>query len=70
MTRQLAAFDATAVHLPGEIDPGLVGDWRRLYGQKNAAGAVCAMTALLFLFTRNGKYNWMGWLVAPSLAFW
>ena len=61
---------ATAVHLPGELDPGLVGDWRGLYGQKNAAGAVCAMTALLFLFTRNGRYNWMGWLVsAGSLAF-
>ena len=61
---------ATAVHLPGELDPGLVGDWRGLYGQKNAAGAACAMTALLFLFTRNGRYNWMGWLVAAaSLAF-
>ena len=57
---------ATAVHLPGELDPGLVGDWRGLYGQKNAAGAVCAMTALLFLFSRNGKYNWMGWLVAAA----
>ena len=42
---------STAVHLPGEMDPGLIGDWRGLYGQKNAAGAVCAMTALLFLFT-------------------
>ena len=56
----------TAVHLPGELDPGLLGDWRGLYGQKNAAGAVCAMTALLFLFSRNGKYNWMGWLVAAA----
>jgi exopolysaccharide production protein ExoQ len=61
---------ATAVHLPGEIDPGLVGDWRGLYGQKNAAGATCAMTALLFLFSRNGRYNWIGWLVTlGALAF-
>ena len=58
--------DPTAVHLPGEVDPGLVGDWRGLYGQKNTAGAVCAMTALLFLFTRNGRYNWIGWLVAAA----
>ena len=57
---------ANAVHLPGELDPGLIGDWRGLYGQKNAAGAVCALTALLFLFSRNGKYNWMGWLVAAA----
>ncbi|HWY60763.1 MAG TPA: O-antigen ligase family protein [Rhizomicrobium sp.] len=61
---------ATAVHLPGEIDPGLVGDWRGLYGEKNAAGATCALTALLFLFTRNGRYNWIGGLAAAaSLAF-
>jgi O-antigen ligase len=57
---------ATAVHLPGEVDPGLVGDWRGLYGQKNGAGSVCVMTALLFLFTRNGRYNWIGWLVAAG----
>ena len=61
----------TAVHLPGEVDPGLVGDWRGLYAQKNTAGAVCAMTAILFLFTRNGRYNWIGWLVAAaSIGFW
>lgn len=56
----------TAVHLPGEVDPGLIGDWRGLYGQKNTAGAVCVMTALLFLFSRNGRNNWIGWLVAAA----
>jgi exopolysaccharide production protein ExoQ len=55
---------ATARHLPGEIDPALVGNWRGLYGHKNIAGAVCVMTALLFLFTRNGWRNWIGILVA------
>jgi len=61
---------ATAVHLPGEVDPSLIGDWRGLYAQKNSAGAVCALTALLFLFTRNGRRNWIGWLIAAaSLAF-
>lgn len=54
----------TAKHLPGEIDPGLVGDWRGLYNQKNVTGAVCTITIILFLFTRNGKYNWIGWLVS------
>jgi O-antigen ligase len=64
------ALVAGAVHLPGRIDPGLAGDWRGLYGEKNAAGATCVLTALLFLFTRNGKYNWIGWLVAAaSLGF-
>lgn len=50
----------TAVHLPGELDPALVGDWRGLYDHKNIAGAVCVLTILLFLFSRNGKYNWIG----------
>jgi len=59
-----------AVHLPGEVDPSLIGDWRGLYGQKNTAGAVCAITALLFLFSRNGRGNWIGWLVAAvALGF-
>ena len=55
---------AAARHLPGEADPGLLGDWRGLYSQKNTAGAVCVMTALTFLFSRNGWRNWIGILIA------
>lgn len=40
-----------AVHLPGEIDPNLVGDWRGLYFHKNIAGSVSAITAIVFLFS-------------------
>jgi exopolysaccharide production protein ExoQ len=58
----------TAVHLPGDVDPSLIGDWRGLYGQKNTAGAVCVMTALLFLFSRNGRHNWIGWVIAAAAA--
>jgi exopolysaccharide production protein ExoQ len=43
-------FIPEAVHLPGETDPQLIGDWRGLYGHKNIAGSVGAMTALLFVF--------------------
>ncbi|HEY2836419.1 MAG TPA: O-antigen ligase family protein [Rhizomicrobium sp.] len=57
---------ATAMHLPGDADPGLIGDWRGLYVQKNTAGAVCVVTAILFLFSRNGRNNWIGWLVAAA----
>jgi exopolysaccharide production protein ExoQ len=39
-----------AVHLPGEIDPVLVGDWRGLYFHKNIAGSVSAITAILYFF--------------------
>jgi O-antigen ligase len=57
---------AQARHGASEIDPALVGNWRGLYGHKNLAGAVCALTALLFLFTPNGRRNWIG--IAIALA--
>jgi O-antigen ligase len=44
-------FIPQAVHLAGETDANLVGDWRGLYGHKNIAGSVGAMTAIVFLFT-------------------
>ena len=44
-------FIPTAVHMPGEDDGLLVGNWRGLYSHKNIAGAVSAMTALIFLFS-------------------
>jgi O-antigen ligase len=53
-----------AVHGAGEVDPLLIGNWRGLYGHKNIAGAVCAMTAILFLFTRTGRGNWIGLCIA------
>jgi O-antigen ligase len=40
-----------AVHLPGDVEPLLVGDWRGLYFHKNIAGSVSAITALIFLFS-------------------
>lgn len=55
---------AVARHGASEIDPALVGNWRGLYGHKNLAGAVCALTALLFLFTDNGRRNWIGMAIA------
>lgn len=55
---------ASARHGAGEIDPALVGNWRGLYGHKNIAGAVSAITAILFVFTRTGWKNWIGILIA------
>ena len=55
---------ASARHGTDEIDPALVGNWRGLYGHKNIAGAVSAITAILFLFTKTGRGNWIGILIA------
>jgi exopolysaccharide production protein ExoQ len=60
---------ASARHGAGEIDPGLVGNWRGLYGHKNIAGSVCALTAILFVFTRNGRRNWIGLGIAAAACF-
>lgn len=46
---------AGAVHPPSELDPQLIGNWRGLYGHKNIAGAVGAVTALVFLFSPSEK---------------
>jgi len=60
---------AAARHGVGEIDPGLMGNWRGLYGHKNIAGAACAITAILFLFTKNGWRNWIGIVIAMAACF-
>jgi hypothetical protein len=41
---------------------GVAADWRET--QIDEAGT--ALTALLFLFSRNGRYNWIGWLMAAA----
>lgn len=43
-------FVHNALHLPGEIETQLVGDWRGLFYHKNIAGAVSAITAILYFF--------------------
>jgi O-antigen ligase len=55
-----------ARHPAGELDAALVGNWRGLYGHKNITGAICATTAILFLFSRTGKRNWIGLTVAAG----
>jgi O-antigen ligase len=55
-----------ARHPGNEVDTALIGNWRGLYGHKNIAGAICAITALVFLFGRHGRGNWIG--IAVALA--
>ncbi len=51
-------FVPQAVHLTGEADPGLVGDWRGLYFHKNIAGSVSAISALVFFFAFLETRRW------------
>lgn len=58
-----------ARHGADEIDTALIGNWRGLYGHKNIAGAVAAVTVILFLFSRTGAKNWFGILMAIAAGF-
>jgi O-antigen ligase len=53
------AFVPQAIHLSGEQDPGLVGDWRGLYFHKNIAGAVSAISAIVFFFSWFRTRRWI-----------
>ena len=61
-------FIPQAVHLAGETDPSLVGDWRGLYGHKNIAGSVGAMTAIVFLFTPRASPGMLRKLLDVAIA--
>jgi O-antigen ligase len=50
-----------AVHLPGETEAQLVGDWRGLYYHKNIAGSVSAITAILFFFRALDTRRFAHW---------
>jgi O-antigen ligase len=59
-----------AVHLPNETDPSIVGDWRGLYFHKNITGAVCALSAIVFLYNAirdKSRTDWL--LLIATLGF-
>ncbi len=57
----------TAIHQSGELDPALSGAWRGLYFHKNIAGAVCAISAMVFLYfavERKSRIDWLLFVAA------
>jgi exopolysaccharide production protein ExoQ len=59
-----------AVHLSGDTEPQLVGDWRGLYFHKNIAGAVSAITAIVFFFAAWDRKRWIDIaLCAAAIGF-
>jgi O-antigen ligase len=57
-----------AVHLSDELDRQLIGNWRGLYYHKNIAGAVSAITAMLFFFRALDTRRVLPWLVFAAAA--
>lgn len=59
-----------AIHMPGEPDPSIVGAWRGLYYHKNIAGAVCAISTMVFMFFAIDQRSRTDWLLCfASLGF-
>jgi O-antigen ligase len=59
-----------AVHLANETDPSIIGDWRGLYFHKNITGAVCALSAMVFLYYAirdKSRNDWL--LLIATLGF-
>lgn len=47
-----------AVHPPTEIDQSIVGGWRGVFVHKNTAGAIAAVSLLVFLHSWIGRRKW------------
>lgn len=62
------ALTARAIHQPGETDPGIVGNWRGLYFHKNIAGAVSALSVVVFAFFATDQRRRADWLLALAAA--
>jgi O-antigen ligase len=60
-----------AIHQPGDVEPEIVGDWRGMFFHKNIAGAVCAISVLVFLYYAITEKKWLlyGTLTAAALGF-
>lgn len=49
-------------------DPGLIGDWRGIFPEKNLTGAVTAVTALMIFFARRPKAGLVRALLLAALV--
>jgi O-antigen ligase len=60
-----------AIHQPGDVEPEIVGDWRGMFFHKNIAGAVCAVSVMVFLYYAITERKWLlyGTLTAAALGF-
>lgn len=60
-----------AVHQPDDIETAIVGDWRGVFFHKNIAGAVCAISIMVFLYYAIAEKKWLlyGALIAAAFGF-
>jgi O-antigen ligase len=56
------------VHLPGELDAALVGNWRGVLPQKNFAGSICAFTIIVFFYSGGRTRPLLRWTIIAAAA--
>jgi exopolysaccharide production protein ExoQ len=61
-------FIPQAVHLPGELESELAGNWRGLHSHKNIAGPIAALSALLFYHFALATRRWRDWILFIAAA--
>ena len=60
---------AQAVHQPDDIEPAIIGDWRGVFFHKNIAGAVCAISIMVFLYYAITEKKWLLYGAFTAAAF-
>ena len=60
-----------AIHQPDDVETAIVGDWRGVFFHKNIAGAVCAISIMVFLYYAITERKWLvyGTLIAAAFGF-
>lgn len=64
----ILAMPAVGVHGTNEVEAALAGDWRGIFGHKNAAAAGMVYFVLFGLFLRKASYPRLGSLIAVLSA--
>jgi O-antigen ligase len=60
----LVLVPSHAIHQLTDLEPGLAGDWRGIFGHKNDAGAVMVLMTFVGLFIAGASSKRLGFLVS------
>lgn len=66
----VAALPGVGIHqFAPNADPGLVGDWRGIHGEKNLAGSIAAVTILILILDPRSRLNMAGLGLIAAAGF-
>lgn len=59
----VVAVPVVGIHTAGEVEAALAGDWRGIFGHKNAAAAAMVFVVIYGLYLRKAAYPRLGMLI-------